>query len=144
MIKSGHLTVDRERAKSFARAQVAVDALRKSGKPVPKQVMENIDKLKDRHYFWVPQACDGPDEMNESAEAATSAQAARGRIVEFKETVGPYDLGPEENWWMVMGEGWGWILPWNALRCGMSRDHIFNWPVRDGALSGAGAGVAVT
>lgn len=28
-----------------------------------------------------------------------------------------------------MGKGWGWVLPWNALRRGMTQDEILNWPI---------------
>jgi hypothetical protein len=28
-----------------------------------------------------------------------------------------------------MGKGWGWVLPWNALRRGMTLDEILNWPI---------------
>jgi hypothetical protein len=40
-----------------------------------------------------------------------------------------YDIGTRRNWEQVMGKGWGWVLPWNALRRGMTQDEILNWPI---------------
>lgn len=95
--------------------------LRKAGKTVPEETMASMTRWQEGHYFWVPD----------------TTNTAGGSVVEYKNDNGPYDRGPEGNWALVMGKGWGWILPWNALRRGMSQADILNWPVNRAALPSA-------
>ncbi|OCF40791.1 hypothetical protein I317_05403 [Kwoniella heveanensis CBS 569] len=43
----------------------------------------------------------------------------------------PYDHGPRKNMQIVLGiHGWRWFLPWNAVRRGISDEHVlFSWPL---------------
>jgi palmitoyltransferase len=113
LIKAGHLTVDRERVRSLARAQEAVETLRRAGKPVPSKTLEAMTRWQTRRYFWVPD----------------SASPEGGKIVEYKGAQDPYDHGPKDNWDLVMGRGRGWLLPWRALRRGMTTEETLNWPI---------------
>lgn len=40
-----------------------------------------------------------------------------------------YDLRRAKNWETIMGRGWNWVLPWNALRRGMKMDDVCQWPI---------------
>ncbi|WVF73190.1 hypothetical protein IAT40_008009 [Kwoniella sp. CBS 6097] len=48
----------------------------------------------------------------------------------------PYDHGPRKNMQIILGtEGYGWLLPWNALRPSRSREGLFLWPLAPGVES---------
>ena len=113
LIKAGHLTVDRERARSLARAREAVNTLRRAGKLVPPKTLDAMTRWQTRHYFWTP---DG-------------ALPDGGCIVEYKGERDPYDHGLRGNWDLIMGRGWGWLLPWEALGRGMAKEETLNWPL---------------
>ena len=115
-ISTGILSVDRERAKSYTRASAAISALQARGAAVPPQLEEARRRYADVYHFYVPLPGGG------------------GRIVQLGSTDRPYDLGKSGNWELVMGKGWGWILPWNALRRGMSKDQLMRWPLAPDAL----------
>lgn len=68
-----------------------------------------MDKWAEKRWFFVP-----------------SVDTSKGRVVSTLEQV--YDL--DNNWQAIMGEGWGWVLPWQALRRGMSLNDICVWKIR--------------
>ncbi|CAD6572576.1 MAG: hypothetical protein TREMPRED_000578 [Tremellales sp. Tagirdzhanova-0007] len=114
LIISGQLTIDRERAKSHVRARMAMAKLVAKGQSVPETVKQNMDRWGEKRYFWVPVDGDGS-----------------GIIVETLDGEKAYDHGRKRNWELVMGPGWRWIWPPNALLCkvGMNTEDIFNWPI---------------
>lgn len=128
VVRKGHLTVDRERARSLARAREAIDALKKANKAIPPETITSMEKFINRHYFWVP------DMRSDGG----------GQIVEYRGRLGPYDRGTKGNWEYVMGKGWKWILPWVALQRGVGVESCFNWPLApeaEGELRGPVNGV---
>ena len=117
VIMDGHLTIDRERARSLARATDAVNALRKAGKPVPPETLQAMDRWVDKRYFWAPYP----------------AAPNGGRVVEYAGQPGPYDRGRRGNWELIMGKGVGWIFPWTAMRRGIDVETALNWPLSETA-----------
>lgn len=116
LVTKGHLTVDRERHRSQARAKAAIAHLRDKGQEIRPDMLANLERWSQRHFFYVPR------------------QSGQGKIVELELGDDPYDLGDGANWTMIMGRGWGWLLPWQAVRRGM-RDEIYNWPLSPSALA---------
>lgn len=116
LVTKGHLTVDRERYRSQARAKAAIAHLRDKGRVITPDMLANLERWSQRHYYYVPR------------------ESGHGKIVELELGDHPYDLGDGANWTVIMGRGWGWLLPWQAVRRGM-RDEIFNWPLSPAALT---------
>jgi palmitoyltransferase len=116
LVTKGHLTVDRERHRSQARAKAAIAHLRDKGQVITPDMLANLERWSQRHYYYVPH------------------ESGQGKIVELELGDGPYDLGDGANWTVIMGGGWGWLLPWQAVRRGM-RDEIYNWPLSAAALA---------
>ena len=109
----GHLTVDRERAKLISRAKQAA-ASNVSDTPSYASSLGNAKVTE--HFFWLPEK-DG------------------GRVVEWPlRDRDPYEYGSSDHWALLMGPDSGWILPWSALRRGMSQEQILNWPLSTEAL----------
>ncbi|WVR00351.1 hypothetical protein IAU59_007494 [Kwoniella sp. CBS 9459] len=57
-----------------------------------------------------------------------------GAIIPTLRDERPYDHGPKKNMQIILGtnrslSSWSWLLPWNALRTGISRDEMFLWPL---------------
>ncbi|WVR07788.1 hypothetical protein IAU60_004831 [Kwoniella sp. DSM 27419] len=114
VLLNGHLTIDRGRSSAHAQALMAIHSLRKKGLPVPPALEEKVVKFSDKRHFFVP-----------LPESQTSLG---GVIVETLDQDRPYDHGWRRNLEIVVGPGWGWLLPWRALRRGM-REEIFVWPL---------------
>ena len=76
--------------------------------------MRDMQRSGEKRYFWVP--------INENGE---------GRIIETLDDEKAYDHGSKGNWSLVMGQGWKWLWPPNALlgTIGMRHDQVLNWPV---------------
>ncbi len=93
---------------------MAIAKLVSKGKPVPETIKENMDRWGKRRSFWVP--------IDESGN---------GTIVETLDEERAYDCGRRRNWELVMGSGWRWVWPPNALlgKVGMGHEDIFNWPI---------------
>jgi palmitoyltransferase len=77
-----------------------------------------MTRWQTRHWFWVPDA----------------ASTESGKIVEYEGERDPYDHGAKGNWELVMGRGWGWLLPWQALQRGMDENNTLNWPLSPEAI----------
>ena len=81
----------------------------KRGQPIPPHVLQNIDRWAERRWFSVP--------------------TDRGRVVlPTLPHEQAYDLG-DTNWRLLMGQGWGWLLPWKALRRGLGKQDMLVWPL---------------
>lgn len=109
---AGNLTIDHARKASRARTIHAIRALEKASKPIPSNLTTALERWSSKRYFFVP--------LPEFGEGA-------GEVIQTGEQ-DVYDHGRKANWEMIMGEGWGWVLPWSALRRGMGKE-IYNWPV---------------
>jgi hypothetical protein len=72
-----------------------------------------MERYADRRWFFVPV----PD------------HSQGGIIIPTLPEERAYDLGPDRNWEVIMGRGWGWIWPWNALRRGMRMEVVCQWPI---------------
>ena len=109
LVSVGRLTIDRERARAHGRAFEALRTLEKRGQPIPPHVLQNIDRWAERRWFSVP--------------------TDRGRVVlPTLPHEQAYDLG-DTNWRLLMGQGWGWLLPWKALRRGLGKQDMLVWPL---------------
>lgn len=86
----------------------------RAGKPISDEAQANMDRWAEKRYFWVPLDDKG-----------------NGTIVETLEGEKAYDHGWRRNWELVMGTGWRWLWPPNALLCrvGMSNEDIYRWPI---------------
>jgi hypothetical protein len=111
LLRAGHLTIDRERARSHSRTRHAVDKLQAAGQPIPESLMTALNRFADIKYFYIP-----------------LENTDQGEIVATLPGENPYDLGIRGNWEAVMGKGLGWLSPWKAIRRGMG-DEIYNWPI---------------
>jgi hypothetical protein len=112
LIRAGHLTIDRERARAHSRTRRAIAKLEHANQPVPGELMSALSRFGDVRYFYVP----------------LLDHEGAGEIVPTLAGENPYDLGAKGNWRQIMGPGWGWLLPWQALTRGMG-DEIYNWPL---------------
>ena len=121
-ILKGDRTVDRERAKSFARLKGDIDRLVVAGKPVSDRMKKNMERLTAQTHFWVPVDTDDVDVVD--------AGRPTGILIPTLPGERPYDLGRNANWELFMGPGFGWLLPWNALRRSVQlRRTILHWPM---------------
>lgn len=112
LIRAGHLTIDRERARAHSRTQHAIDDLHAANRAIPEGLTASLKRFAEIKHFFIPlNDIDGD-----------------GEIVATLAGENPYDLGIKGNWEAVMGEGIGWLLPWKAIRRGMG-DEIYNWPI---------------
>lgn len=113
LVLSGHLTIDRERHRSHTRALHAMQQLQSANQPIPPNLSQTVERYSDKLYFFVP---------------LPELGKGKGEVVDTLPGERVYDLGRNGNWEMVMGKGWGWVLPWNAVRMGMGKE-IYNWPI---------------
>ena len=118
LVRAGHLTIDRERARAHSRTQHAIDKLRAADQIVPADLVTSLNRFASIKHFYVP--IDGLD--------------GEGEIIATLPGEDPYDLGVKGNWQAVMGDGFGWLLPWRAIRRGMG-EEIYNWPVSSSVKS---------
>ena len=93
---------------------MAVAKIVAKGQSVPETIKNNMDRWDEKRYFWLPSDGDG-----------------HGAIVETLDGETAYDHGRKRNWEIIMGPGWNWIWPPNALLCkvGMSTEDIIHWPI---------------
>lgn len=112
LIRSGQLTIDRERQRAHSRTLHAIGKLRSASQPIPKELETKLARFADVHHFYVPL----PD------------IEGGGVIVATLPGENPYDMGDRANWELIMGKGWGWLSPFRSLRRWMG-DEIFNWPL---------------
>ena len=109
LVCAGRLTIDRERARMHSRAVGALRALEKRGQVVPDHVRMDVERWAERRWFSVP--------------------GENGRVVlPTLPHEQAYDFG-EGNWRFLMGSGWGWLLPWRALRMGIGQGEMMSWPL---------------
>ncbi|WWC71886.1 uncharacterized protein I206_105845 [Kwoniella pini CBS 10737] len=119
LLIKGNLTIDRGRSTAHNQALMAIRRLQLQNQSIPAKLEANLAKFSDQRYFFVPLPL-------------TEGQLGRkGKIVETLPHERPYDHGLKKNLHIVLGRGWKWILPWNALRRGMD-DEVFMWPIQDG------------
>jgi palmitoyltransferase len=78
--------------------------------------MEQMERYAERRWFFVPTP-HGPSD---------------GVIVPTSPIDRAYDLGRKRNWELIMGKGWGWVLPWNAVRRGMDMRAVCQWRIAGG------------
>ena len=125
-IRDGNLTVDRERAKSFARLKSDIDRLVAAGKPIPEKMKANMDKLTAQTYFWIPLAAG----ENSGGSRQSERHGKLGVVLPTLPAERPYDLGPSQNWEVYMGAGWKWLLPWSVFARGRHLERtIYHWPL---------------
>ena len=125
-IRNGSLTVDRERAKSFARLKSDIDRLIATGIPVPAKMTENMNKLTAQTFFWIPIPIEEASEGSERSEG----DRRLGVVIPTLPGEQPYDLGPSQNWQVYMGEGWNWLVSWSVFaRSKQLNQTIHRWPL---------------
>ncbi|WVQ73020.1 hypothetical protein IAR50_002583 [Cryptococcus sp. DSM 104548] len=119
-IKKGDLTIDTERRKS---AQIAHRAASEHStlfpsQPLPQKIAKDLIRFGAPAFFI-------PDPEN----------GLNRRIVQPESGMELYDFGGARNRELVLGsKGWGWLLPWRALRKSVPDEKMMQWPIEEETL----------
>ncbi|OXG17937.1 hypothetical protein C367_04747 [Cryptococcus neoformans Ze90-1] len=142
VLRDGDFAIDRERSGAHRRILSTIKDLPQE-QPIPDKLRQDLARFSDRPAFYLPpsntdQIC--PDKGQDRKWGRHGRKNRNGCIVQLNDKMRPYDHGPRVNTQLVLGtpwgEGWGWLLPWRAIRRSIGYDQggrwLFNWPVAEG------------
>ncbi|WRT70349.1 uncharacterized protein IL334_007347 [Kwoniella shivajii] len=119
LLVRGNLTIDKGRSTAHNQALHAIYKSKMSGRSIPPELEMNLKRFSDTRHFYVP----FPESFQNNGK--------EGIVLPILDHERPYDHGWKKNLEIVLGKGWAWLLPWNAMQRGMG-DEMFSWPIEEG------------